>query len=936
MAHALTLNQHSKERNDWVKTGLVDLNVITRRELPPEKLAQEVLLYTLQRLQGVVGALYFYNAGDRQLERVASQGLLDEMQDKRDAATGFLLGQGLVGLAAQNQRVHLINSLPSGYLHASSGTGGATPETLVLVPLSDAGGLIGLLEIGAFQPFDEAMLEFIELAREGIGVGLGSALARQRMHELLETTQAQSEELQSQQEELEQNNDELREHAQALDTKRRELDLRNAELRNSSAEIEWRAQELERVSRYKSEFLANMSHELRTPLNSMLMLSALLQDNREHTLTEKQSQFAAAIHAAGQDLLILINDILDLSKIEAGQVDYVIEEHTLDELCAPLQQMFGPLAHQKALQLDFVINKDVPASLNLDLRRTQQILKNLLSNAIKFTSEGRIELKLFVLDAANSPLSIPTLGFAVSDSGIGIAQDKQLLVFEAFKQADGGISRSYGGTGLGLSISRQLAMGLRGQLNLVSEPGHGSTFSLLLPLQIADHVSSPAVLSTVDSPVSTSTTTEIEQRLPQQHQSRQVLIVEDDANFRSILLERCQQHDLAAITAADGETALALAQQYLPSAILLDVMMPKLNGWEVMRHLQSNELTSKIPVHFITALDDRAQALELGAASFATKPITLEQLDGLLNRVAQSIASEPWRILIVEDDTIQAYALSEILSCPTMQVDIANSAHQALQCLDHVQYDALILDLGLGDMKGEELLKLIRERYSIQQLLVLVHSAHSQSPTQERHLRHLAQSIIIKGEYSPSRVRLELQTLLNAKLDHAINPPTSSSSSTPSLFDKVNVTLQHDVQATSSLLELKGRTILLADDDVRNVFAIGSLLSYHGVHLIEAENGREALELLEKNPQVELILMDIMMPEMDGYSAIRAIRANAKRPEQARLPIIAMTAKTMPGDRELCLDAGANDYIAKPLDNEILLSMLQVWLAVTQKNNVDG
>jgi CheY-like chemotaxis protein len=920
MAHALTINQQSKERNDWVKTGLVELSVVTRRELPPVELAYEVLTYTINRLQGVVGAMYFYHANTRVLERVASQGLLDEDLDHREANIAFELGQGLVGLAAQHQRLQLVNSLPSGYLRTRSGTGSGTPEALVLVPLIDASGLVGLLEIGSFQPFDEVMLEFIESAKEGIGVGLGSALARQRTHELLATTQAQSEELQSQQEELEQNNEELREHAQALDAQRRELDSRNVALRNSTAEIEWRAQELERVSRYKSEFLANMSHELRTPLNSMLMLSALLHDNREQTLTEKQSQFAAAIHAAGQDLLTLINDILDLSKIEAGQVDYLIEEHGLDALLQPLEQMFAPLAQQKSLQLNFVVNEDAPKLLRIDLRRTQQILKNLLSNAIKFTDTGYVDLKISMLDAAMSPLRVPSMVFAVSDSGIGIAEDKQSLVFEAFKQADGGINRSYGGTGLGLSISRQLAIGLEGQLNLVSKPGHGSTFSLLLPLQLAVHIDDSKMAFAVDSLSASSIAADVVSDKIQRQQGRQILIVEDDANFRSVLLERCQQHHLSALTAADGQAALALAEQYLPAAILLDVMLPKLNGWDLMRHLQSQPQTAKIPVHFITALDERAHAFELGASSFATKPISIAQLDALLEQVAQQIAMTPWRILIVEDDAVQAYALSELLNSPTIQVDIAPSAQQALHLLEQGHFDALILDLGLSDMKGEDLLQLIRQQYSIQQLPILVHSGQYQSSAQERQLRHLAQVVIVKGEYSPIRVRLELQTLLDAKSVREENLLTTSVIKDDAVPDPANV------HASSNLLNLKGRTILLADDDIRNVFAIGSLLSYYGVVLIEAENGREALELLEKNPQIELVLMDIMMPEMDGYTAMRAIRSTIDRPNLSRLPIIAMTAKTMPGDRELCLEAGANDYIAKPIDNEILLSMLQVWL----------
>ncbi|RQO61872.1 hypothetical protein DBR47_07055 [Paucibacter sp. KBW04] len=789
MAKALTQSHLSKERSDWIKTGLAELNLITRRELPPQELGREVLRYVMQRLQAVVGALYFFEVGSQDLRRVAAEGLLDEPgQSKR-----FALGQGLVGMAAKNAELQHISPLPAGYLRASSGTGEAAPAALLLLPLFDAGGLIGLLELGAFQPFDEMGLEFSELAREGLGIGLGSALSRQRTHELLATTQAQSEELQCQQEELEQNNQELQAHALALESQRRELDLRNAELRDSGRELEWRAQELERVSRYKSEFLANMSHELRTPLNSMLMLSALLQDEREQSLSEKQGKFVGAIHAAGQDLLALINDILDLSKIEAGQVEYLFEPHTVEELIAPLRQMFLPLAQQKGLRLSFSVSSQLPEPLQLDLRRTQQVLKNLLSNAIKFTQQGQVELKLSTLAAADSPLGQATLALAVSDSGIGIAADKQALVFEAFKQADGGISRSYGGTGLGLSISRQLAQGLQGRLDLISQSGQGSTFTLLLPLH-----------------------------------------------------------------------------------------------------------------------PEPAPALELGKV--LGKPPTLPSADAQAPSPPVPSRSSA-RVLIVEDHAAEAFALSELLGGPGMAIEIASSGQQALDYLrDRPPFDALVLDLGLGDMAGEELLQQIRSQHSKEALPVLVHTGRQPTPSQERSLRHLAQVLIVKGDHSPARVRQDLQALLAKRPGPA--EPLSENSARPAL-------------AAPGLGALQGRTVLLADDDMRNVFAIGSLLSYHGVRLIEAENGREALSLLSANPQIELILMDIMMPEMDGYTTMRAIRAlgpNSAHPEQARLPIIAMTAKTMPGDREACLAAGASDYIAKPLDNEQLLSMMQVWL----------
>jgi CheY-like chemotaxis protein/signal transduction histidine kinase len=935
MADSIFQSEKNKQKDEWIKTGLMDLGVITRRELTPTELAREVLSYTVERVQGVVGALYYFHEKNRKLHRMATFGLNDVGQNEQNPSFEFMLGHGLVGAAAQSKKISLISPLPKGYFQVESGTGSATPANLLLLPLSDASGLVGVLEIASFQNFDDTSIEYLEQAREALGIGIGSALARQRTIELLVTTQAQGEELQAQQEELEANNKELRLHTQILDEQRRELDIRNEKLIDSNKEVEWRAQELERVSRYKSEFLANMSHELRTPLNSMLMLSSLLQDNREQTLNAKQIKFAGAIHAAGMDLLALINDILDLSKIEAGQVDYLFESFTADELCSPLMQMFLPLAQQKGVQLVFDVSPNLPEQYSLDLRRTQQVLKNLLSNALKFTAKGRVELKLDYKDAATSPLGVPTLAMDVIDSGIGIASDKQALVFEAFKQADGGITRSYGGTGLGLSISRQLALGMQGQLNLVSQLGQGSTFTLLLPLSQQTQASADlAVTEKSLEHINDSESDPVEEQTSKKR--NQILIIEDDKQFLGILVDRCQQQGLVTLTATDGLMGLKLAEQHLPVAILLDVMMPKLSGWEVMRHLQSQALTKQIPVHFITALDESDRALRLGAASYSSKPIDINQLDTLLIDIASQMHKQAKRVLVVEDDPTHAFALSELLRSNNLDVEIAESTLQAQRLLAQSDFDAVILDLGLNETDGEDLLRQVRENYTMEQLPVLVHSGIQIDTIKERNLLRMAQVVIVKGEYSTDRVIQELRVLLGMQNDSVDLLKLNAPIKLESVVNHDQVLTPRVSEDKSNFANLNGRTILLADDDIRNVFAISSLLTYYGVTLLEAENGQEALDLLVQNPKIELILMDIMMPVMDGYTAMREIRTNDNYSQQKNIPIIAMTAKTMPGDRESCITAGASDYIAKPINNEILLSMMQVWLATNRNLNADG
>jgi CheY-like chemotaxis protein len=939
MNAALRKARSAASERDWFKTGQNELNNIMRGEQDVASMASKVLSYLVNLLQAQIGSFYLYDEHAHKLRLTAGCGITpqpkpeakSEPNSASNSTSNSESGEvpadsGLLGRALSERKTLLVNDAPSNYLAVASSLGSADPACIAVVPLLHGENMVGAMELAAFRRFTEVEQEFLESAREAIAIGFEVTQSRLRTQALLYETEQQAEELRVQQEELQQTNEELEERAELLEMQRAQISAKTSEIERASHEIRRKAEELEKVSAYKSEFLANMSHELRTPLNSMLILSGLLKENKGGNLSSKQMEHAATINAAGQDLLNLINDILDLSKVEAGQVDFHFEDYAPGDLCQSMHRLFHAAAEQKGLDFFIVVVPGMPEHIRVDMQRTQQVLKNLIGNAIKFTHQGSVTLRVFLPDAADNPLRSPAIGCAVIDTGIGISQDKQGLVFEAFKQADGGISRKYGGTGLGLSISLELARKMGGELVMQSEEGRGSTFTLYLPLEpepepaLVAQSKAPAAAAaprqepapiqsagrSQPAPVVASTPADAMTDPPAPDASRRaILIVEDDAAFAGILTEFVEQHGFYPVVAGDGEAGIMRARQLQPCAVLLDVMLPKIDGWGVMRSLKEHPDTRHIPVHFITCLEDRQRAMEMGAVGFITKPVKPDQLREVFATIEEAIDKEVKKLLIVEDDEAEAEGLVHLLSDSGIVISVASTGGEAIAFLEEDRYDCMVLDLGLADMSGFELLAHIQDMDRARQLPVIVHSGKELTREQERELHRYAQSIIIKGAKSPERLLNEV-TLFLHMVENRLDPAKRA-------MIRTSINRQED---------LEGRKMLVVDDDMRNVYSLTNLLEEKGVDVVVAENGKEALSELEHQPDICLVLMDIMMPEMDGYEAMRTIRKNAAWME---LPIIAMTAKVMKGDHEKCLEAGASDYIGKPIDGTKLMSMLRVW-----------
>lgn len=932
MTISLRDGRAAEAQRDWFKSSQNDLNALLRGEHQAQDLAERVLNYLVQRLGAAVGALYLYEEHSKKLILMASYAL----QRRKHLSDRFAVGEGLIGQVAHERKSICLMNVPPDYLTITSALGEATPRNVIAVPLVQGDHLIGAIEIAAFKVFSDNELELLELSREGISIAFSVSRSRNLTQELLAQSQQQAEELRVQQEELQQSNEELHERAEILERQREEIREKNEQVENSSREIQMKADQLEQANTYKSEFLANMSHELRTPLNSMLILSSLLKENKENKLDQKQVDYAATIHDAGKDLLHLINDILDLSKIESGKLELHYEDVALADLYQPLETLFRPLADQKSLQFEIEVSQ-APAQLQLDLTRTHQILKNLISNALKFTTQGKVQLRISSITAGESPLGVHSTVFAVSDTGIGIPAEKQGLVFEAFKQADGGINRKYGGTGLGLSISRQLVLRMGGDLQMLSTQDQGSVFSVYLPthpdeatalVDAPRHLASNPTTPAATAAVTTATAmapakstraappspafstlppaTMADDRQTLKQGDKCILIIEDDRNFANILMDFVRNNQFAAVVASDGESGIKLAHHFLPSAIILDVSLPNIDGWEVMRRLKDFPQTRHIPVHFITGVEDRKTAMEMGAIGFITKPITVEQLSGVLTTIEDALSKTVRKLLIVEDNPEELKSLIALLSEKNILISAASSGREAIEQLNTHHFDCMVLDLGLSDMSGFDVLSHVQNKEEKHRLPIIIHSGRDLSREDEKELRRFAESIIIKGAKSPERLLNEVTLFL-----HLVESKLPENKRR-----MIRATFDHEST-------LDGKKILLVDDDMRNIFSLTSLLSEHGVKVIEAENGKEALLRLNEHPDTALVLMDIMMPEMDGYVAMQEIR---KDPRFAHLAIIAMTAKAMKGDQQKCLDAGANDYIAKPLEPQKLLSLLRVWI----------
>ena len=939
-AYLTSRDVRSKAVEAWVKAGHAGLSARMQGEQRLEVLGDNILSFLAGYLNAQVGAIYIAE-GQKQFRRHASFAI----PQQAGAADVIRPGDGLLGQAAKEGRVLDVRDVPENYLPVVSSLGRATPAHLLIAPASVNSVVNAVIELGFLHAGYPSDLELLQRVSESIAMAVSSSKDRTRLEELLRETQSQAEELQTQQEELRVSNEELEQQSNVLRDSQVRLETQQAELEQTNVQLEEHTQmlasqnddlnaarndllanasALERSNQFKSEFLANMSHELRTPLNSSLILAKLLADNPSSNLTEEQVKFARNIYSAGNDLLELINDILDLSKIEARQIDVARENVDVHQLVDNMVQTFRPIAGQKAVGFEINVAEQCPAALNTDSQRLRQILRNLISNALKFTIKGRVRLEVFVPDPQTT--GTDWIGFAIEDTGIGIAPEQQDIIFEPFRQADGTTNRRFGGTGLGLSISRELAALLGGRIDLRSQSGIGSTFTLLLPQTMPEpakpqqqrpappaqrptRASQPARARNVASTTRIGTAARAE-NTTKPRSARTLLIVEDDAEFANALATLAASLQFDCVIAATADEAIDIALHQVPTAIVLDIHLPDHTGLTVLDRLKHDPATRHIPVQVISGSDYTQTALEMGAANFLLKPVDKERLLAALADLERKSALDERAVLIVEDNAIQRDSIQHLLQSEHVRAVAVASASDALQELQRTTFDCMVLDLALPDASGYELLEKMASDESYSFPPVIVYTARSLSATEEQQLRRYSKSIIIKGARSPERLLDEVTLFLH----------------------RVEASLPAEQQrmlrvARSRDSVFENRQILLVEDDVRNVFAITRVLEPHGAKLEIARNGREALAALARNPGIELVLMDIMMPEMDGIEAMQAIRS---QPALANLPIIALTAKAMPDDRQRCLDAGANDYITKPIDIGKLLSLLRIWMPQQQ------
>ena len=822
-------------------------------------------------------------------------------------------------------RQRLVSDIPGDAVPVNSALMRIMPKNLVVFPVLFENQVKAVIELSSISSFTTSQITFLEQLTDSIGIVLNSIEATMQTEALLKQSQQLAGELQTQQKELQQTNDQLEQKAQQLAERNVDVERKNQEIEQARRALEEKATELSLTSKYKSEFLANMSHELRTPLNSILILGQQLTENPDGNLTSKQVEFARTIHGAGTDLLNLISDILDLSKIESGTVTVDAEEILTSSLLETVGRPFRHEAENRHLSFSIDVDANLARSMVTDSKRLQQVLKNLLSNAFKFTAEGGVSLTVSaalggwsaehpILNAAPA-----VVAFEVSDTGIGIPQDKQKLIFEAFQQADAGTSRKYGGTGLGLAISRELAGLLGGEIHLRSAPGKGSTFVLYLPLKYAGpsvalrpQAQALAMPHTAAPSLQSSGTQErvIEQlpddRLDLEPGDTILLIVEDDPHYARVLIDLARDKGFKVLVASRGAEALDLAKQFQPSAVSLDVFLPDMLGWTVLSQLKHNPLTRHIPVQIITLDEDRQHALARGAFSFVNKPTTTEGVSAALSQIKEYARPRRKRLLIVEDNAAEQLSITELLGHEDIEIVTSGTGAGALSTLREHPCDCVVLDLRLPDMSGFEVLDQIRKDETLSSIPIVVFTGRELSAEEDAELHTMARSIVVKGVESPERLLDETSLFLHRVI-------TELPVEKQRMLEKLN----------SSDEDLIGKTALLVDDDARNIFALSSVLERRGMKVLTATTGHEAISLVESNPKIAIVLMDIMMPQMDGYQTIGAIRQN---PAFARLPIIALTAKAMKGDREKCLEAGASDYLAKPVNTEQLLLAIRMWL----------
>jgi HAMP domain-containing protein/signal transduction histidine kinase/DNA-binding response OmpR family regulator len=926
---------------DWLKTNLAkftrmlqgqkDLLTVGRlilSELAPVVSAQHGVFYTVKDGNG--------GGGEPRLKLLASYAF----KERKNVANEFRLGEGLVGQAALEKERILLTNVPGDYIQISSGLGEAAPQNVVVLPVTFEGEVKAVMELASFDRFSPTHLGFLEQLTESIGIVLNTIEANSRTEDLLKQSQSLARELQSQQEELQQTNEELEEKARLLEQQNAEVERKNREVEQARQALEEKATQLALTSKYKSEFLANMSHELRTPLNSLLILAQQLAENAEKNLTERQVEFAKTIHGAGHDLLVLINDILDLSKIESGTVTVDVGEVPFTELRDYFDRTFRHVAANKSLQYDVTLDPGLPRAMYTDGKRLQQVLKNLLSNAFKFTEKGSVQLRVFPASGGWTPdhpglaRANAVIGFTVSDTGIGILPEKQEVIFEAFQQGSGGTARRYGGTGLGLAISREIARLLSGELKLASTHGQGSTFTLFVPLSYSPArgrrepaertlaeapraLAPPAASMAEAASPAPQPAPEIEPTAAWQGEivddreaiapgDRVVLIVEDDLAFARYLVDLGREHRFKVVVSTRGASVLSVARELRPSAITLDLSLPDVDGWRVLDRLKDDVATRHIPVYIISIAEEPERALQSGALQFLLKPVDRDALVRCFSDIHSFVERRTKTLLVVEDDEIQKNSILEVIGNGDVQAVAVATAGETLEALKEQHFDCMVLDLLLPDMPGLELLKEIKKQPRLRSLPIVVYTGKDLGKKEETELRRLAQSIIVKDVRSPERLLDETALFLHR--DASQLPETKRQ-----ILEKL-----HQTDTV-----LAGKKVLVVDDDIRNLFAMTSVLERHKMEVLTAESGKDAMALLSEAPKVDAVLMDIMLPEMDGYEVTRAIRQMHRF---KNLPVIAITAKAMKGDREKCIEAGASDYIAKPVDTEQLLSLLRTWL----------
>lgn len=935
------------EQEIWIQTGLSKINNVLIDQKKIDEACKAVLAALVDHLGGEIGTIYLHNYSNT-LELQCSYAVLNEEKLPRLVK----VGQNRLGKAAENKKPVIVHTVPEDYLAVGSSLGESQPRHLLMLPLIQGEEIEGVIEIASFEDFHVGTKSFVKQVSSNIASVIQSMKSRLRLQELLEETQTQTEELQTQHSELENLNTELEAQAQKLQASEEELKVQQEELLQANQELEERsnlledrnqiiidrnleiqkkAEELELSTRYKSEFLANMSHELRTPLNSILLLSRLLSENGNNNLDSDQVEYAHVIQNSGKSLLSLIDEILDLSKIEAGKMAVEFKAEGVQEVVTSMKSLFGELAKEKSLDLQFSVDREVPQLITTDRLRLEQILKNLLSNALKFTKKGFIHMNI-----TQNTAQPDYIQFSVKDSGIGIAADKQEHIFGAFQQADGSTRRKYGGTGLGLAISRELARLLGGDLTLNSKVEVGSEFILSIPINgpIANDengsTNEPDEISIIEEtdiedlePAEDAVKDKADEHnyiasvipedVPDDRKSIKkgdniILIIEDDTAFAKSLLSFTQKKGYKGLVAVRGDEGIEMAFRYNPQAILLDLRLPVKDGWQVMKELKDNPSTRHIPVHMMSSYEIRKESLKKGAIDFINKPVAFEQMNEIFKRLEKALERGSKKVLIIEENAKHAEALAQYLGTFNVKSEIKGKIQEGVETLQKEDVDCVILDMGIPDEIGYKTLEAVKDNPGLDNLPIIVFTGKNLSRIEEQKIKQYADSIVVKTAHSYQRILDEVTLFLHLVEENKETDEKKKPANNTGRFNEI----------------LAGKTVLVADDDIRNIFSLTKALEHFNMHVLTANDGQEALEILEANAdKVDIILMDMMMPQMDGYETTIRIR---KDPKLSNLPILAVTAKAMIGDREKCISAGASDYISKPVDIDQLISLLRVWL----------